>query len=291
MINPFLKTEWLREGRNIRLPLMIIFYIAIMAFIMILFMVFNEESFQQGYYYNTTTYQYQFLIISTFQIVAVVLLTPFNVSRLYIVDKEKNMLEQFEMLPGMPFQYVTAKMFLVLAVHALFFISGLPVSALSCIYTGISGIKLVRLGLMILLYAFWSGTISIFFYTVCSKSVWAFASTIFVQLMFGIGTLMLAEAFRNGSLMMSGSGRIAPEVVAVCLVLLALNPLSSYMGFYGSITGDIGLFGTFCSHLGIDTSDKWFILLFYKMSNLVCLLTGIVFLVLSIWYMDRRKRT
>ena len=191
----------------------------------------------------------------------------------------------------MPFQYVTAKMFLVLAVHALLFISGLPVSALSCIYTGISGIKLVRLGLMILLYAFWSGTISIFFYTVCSKSVWAFASTIFVQLMFGIGTLMLAEAFRNGSLMMSGSGRIAPEVVAVCLVLLALNPLSSYMGFYGSITGDIGLFGTFCSHLGIDTSDKWFILLFYKMSNLVCLLTGIVFLVLSIWYMDRRKRT
>ena len=37
MINPFLKTEWLREGRNIRLPLLIIFYIAIMAFIMILF--------------------------------------------------------------------------------------------------------------------------------------------------------------------------------------------------------------------------------------------------------------
>ena len=291
MINPFLKTEWLREGRNIRLPLLIIFYIAIMAFIMILFMVFNEESFQQGYYYNTTTYQYQFLILSTFQIAAVLLLTPFTVSRLYVVDKEKNMLEQFEMIPGISVQYVIAKMTLVLAVHALLFISGLPVSALSCIYTGISGIKLVRLGLMILLYAFWSGTISIFFYTVCSKSVWAFASTIFVQLMFGIGTLMLAEAFRNGSLMMSGSGRIAPEVVAVCLVLLALNPLSSYMGFYGSITGDIGLFGTFCSHLGIDTSDKWFILLFYKMSNLVCLLTGIVFLVLSIWYMDRRKRT
>ena len=78
-------------------------------------------------------------------------------------------------------------------------------------------------------------------------------------------------------------------MVAVCLVLLALNPLSSYMGFYGSITGDIGLFGTFCSHLGIDTSDKWFILLFYKMSNLVCLLTGIVFLVLSIWYMTEGK--
>lgn len=123
MINPFLKTEWLREGRNIRLPLMIIFYIAIMAFIMILFMVFNEESFQQGYYYDTTTYQYQFLIISTFQIITVLLLTPFTVSRLFIVDKEKNMLEQFEMVPGVSFQYVTAKIILVLAVHVLLFIS------------------------------------------------------------------------------------------------------------------------------------------------------------------------
>ena len=123
MINPFLKTEWLREGRNIRLPLLIIFYIAIMAFIMILFMVFNEESFQQGYYYNTTTYQYQFLILSTFQIAAVLLLTPFTVSRLYVVDKEKNMLEQFEMIPGISVQYVIAKMTLVLAVHALLFFS------------------------------------------------------------------------------------------------------------------------------------------------------------------------
>ena len=291
MINPFLKTEWLREGRNIRLPLMIIFYIAIMAFIMILFMVFNEESFQQGYYYDTTTYQYQFLIISTFQIITVLLLTPFTVSRLFIVDKEKNMLEQFEMVPGVSFQYVTAKIILVLAVHVLLFISGLPVSALSCIYTGISGVKLLRLGAMIFLYAFWSGAISIFFYTVCSKSVWAFASTFFVQLMFGIGTLMLTEVFRNGSLMMSDTGRIAPEIVAVCLILLAFNPLSSYMGFYGSITGDIGIFGTFCSHLGIDTSDKWFILLFYKVSSLACVLVGVLFLSLSVWYMDRRRRT
>lgn len=290
MINPFLKTEWLREGRNIRLPLMIIFYIAIMAFMMILFMVFNEESFQQGYYYNTTTYQYQFLILSTFQIAMVLLLMPFTVSRLFVIDKEKNMLEQFEMIPGVSFQYVTAKMILVMAVHALLFISGLPVSALSCIYTGISGVKLLRLGAMIFLYAFWSGAISIFFYTVLTKSVWAFAATSFVQLMFALGTLVLTELLRNGSLMMSNTGEIAPETVMICLFLLMLNPLSSYMGFYGSITGDIGIFGTFCSHLGIDTSHKWFILLFYKVSSLVCVLVGILFLALSIWYMDKRRQ-
>ena len=49
------------------------------------------------------------------------MLTPFTVSRLYVVDKEKNMLEQFEMIPGISVQYVIAKMTLVLAVHALLF--------------------------------------------------------------------------------------------------------------------------------------------------------------------------
>ena len=33
MWNPFLKVEWLKEGRNIRLPMMLIFYNAILAFI------------------------------------------------------------------------------------------------------------------------------------------------------------------------------------------------------------------------------------------------------------------
>ena len=30
MLNPFLKVEWLKEGRNVRLPMIIIFYNAIM---------------------------------------------------------------------------------------------------------------------------------------------------------------------------------------------------------------------------------------------------------------------
>lgn len=290
MINPFFRAGWLREGRNIRFPLMIIFYVAIMAFIMILFMVFNEESFQKGYYYNTLTYQYQFLIISSFQMAAVFFIMPFSVSRMFLVDKEKNMMEQFDMIPGVSMQYVTAKIFLVLAMHVLLFLAGLPVSALSCIYTGISGTKLIRVIAMILLYAFWSGAISIFFYTICSKTVWAFAGTVFAHLMFCMGTLVIAEILRNGSVLLSTTSDISPGVSNICLFLLLLNPLSSYMGYYGSVTGDIGVFSTVCGMMGIDTSNKWFILLFYKVSNLMCILIAILFLFLSVWYMDRKRK-
>ena len=95
MWNPFLKVEWLKEGRNIRLPMMLIFYNAILAFITILFMFFNAESFQEGYSYDTSAYLYQFLIISTIQIGMIFVLMPFSVWGFYSTDREKHMLEEF----------------------------------------------------------------------------------------------------------------------------------------------------------------------------------------------------
>ena len=100
MWNPFLKVEWLKEGRNIRLPMMLIFYNAILAFITILFMFFNAESFQEGYSYDTSAYLYQFLIISTIQIGMIFVLMPFSVWGFYSTDREKHMLEEFVMIPG-----------------------------------------------------------------------------------------------------------------------------------------------------------------------------------------------
>ena len=143
---------------------------------------------------------------------------------------------------------------------------------------------------MILLYAFWSGAMSIFFYTVCRKSVGAFAATLFTQLMFILGTLVLAEIFRNGSLMMNGSGRIARRWWGLPS-LPAAEPAVCIYGFLWKRDRRYQHFRYFCSHLGIDTSNKWFILLFYKVSSLICILVGILFLVLSIWYMDKKRKT
>lgn len=289
MINPFFKADWLREGRNIRLPMLIIFYNALMAFVMILFMVFNEESFQKGYYYDTSTYQYQFLIICSFQIVAMFFMMPFSASRLFGADKDKNMLEQFEMIPGVSFQYMTAKLSLIIAVNGLIFLSGLPVMTLSCIYMGISGVKVLRLGAMILLYSFWGASISIFFYSICTRAIWAFASTITSYFMFSIGTLIAADLMRNAALVMGASGELPTGASQICLIFLLFNPLSSYVGFYGSITGDVGMFSNLCSYMGIDTSEKMFGLLFYKAASIMCVLVGFFFVALSVWCMEKRR--
>ncbi len=150
MWNPFLKVEWLKEGRNIRLPMMLIFYNAILAFITILFMFFNAESFQEGYSYDTSAYLYQFLIISTIQIGMIFVLMPFSVWGFYSTDREKHMLEEFVMIPGSSKQFIIARVSVIIAVYMMLFISSLPIISLSCIYSGLPWRKIIRLGIMLL---------------------------------------------------------------------------------------------------------------------------------------------
>lgn len=290
MLNPFLKTEWLQEGRNIRLPIIIIFYNAILAFVMILFMVFNEDSFQKGYYYNNSSYVYEFLIISSIQILAVFFLMPFTVSRMFHADKENNMLKQFVIIPGISKQYLQAKIMLILSVNSIMFVSGLPVLAVSCIYTGVSWTIVLRLAIMILMYSFWAGAIAVFFYSISTRIIWGFVGTLFGQMMFIIGTIVTAELLRNGALVMNLGGEIPESVSNLCLILLLLNPLASYMGYFGKLTGDTGVITTFCSHLGIDTSQKIFSLIFYKAASLMCILVGILFLYLAVWNMEKERK-
>ncbi len=289
MRNPFLKIHILIEGRNLRLPLTIIFYNAILAFVMLIFLVFNAETLQEGLYYDTSSSLHQFLILSSIQLGAVFFLMPFYVSGLYVSDREKQMLEQFALIPGVSRQFVEAKIVMVMMTNGLLFLSGVPVIGLACIYTGLGWLKIIRLGLMVLLFAFWSGALSIFFYSVSNRLIWSFAGTITAQFAFMIGTLLVIELCRNGSLFLSRSTTVPEEISAFCLFLLAINPMSSYMGYYGNITGDNGLISFYCSHFGIDASGRMFSLLFYKFSNLACLITGVIFLSLAVRYMNKNS--
>lgn len=290
ILNPFLKTEWLREGRNIRLPLMIIFYNAILAFVMILFMVLNEESFQKGYYYNNSNYVYEFLIISSIQLLAVFLMMPFSVSRLFLADKENHMLEQFAMIPGVSRQYVQAKILLVLSLNSVLFLSGLPILSLACIYTGVSWTIIVRLAVMVLIYSFWAGAIAIFFFSVSTKIIFGFVGAFFGQMMFGIGTIIAVEMIKNGYVLMNSGVELSPSISNLCLLLMLMNPISSYMGYFGKITGDTGLVSAFCNYMGVDASQKIFSFLFYKAAVLMSIIVGVAFLVLSVWYMEKKRR-
>ena len=273
MWNPFLKVEWLKEGRNIRLPMMLIFYNAILAFITILFMFFNAESFQEGYSYDTSAYLYQFLIISTIQIGMIFVLMPFSVWGFYSTDREKHMLEEFVMIPGSSKQFIIARVSVIIAVYMMLFISSLPIISLSCIYSGLPWRKIIRLGIMLFICTFWSASVSIFSFSYCKKGIWAFAQNTVIEAVFILGTILGTEIMRTISISVSG-----------------MDNLAAYMGYYGNITGDSGLMNLYCGRIGIDSSTQAFSFLFYKAASIMCIFMGIAFLALAVWQMEKQAR-
>lgn len=289
-MNPILKMEMIREGRGVRLPMIVIFYNSILAFVTILFLFFNAESLQEGLYYDTSSYLYQYLILSTFQIGMVFMLTPFLVAGFFEEDYESDILNQLLRIPNVAGQYVFAKIFLVMALNLTIFISSLPIIAISCIYCGISLLQLVRLFAMIVIFSFWCGSIAIFFYTTLSRVNGAFFGTLMVESAFLFGTMILEELIRNGSILVSQEMEISSLASKLCVALMALNPLASYFGYYGSITGNVGVMMNVCSRIGIDATDKLFSFVFYKASAVLCILVGIGFIVLTIWRLDKKNQ-
>ncbi len=280
MLNSILKVELLKEGRSIRLPILIIFYNAILAFVTILFIFFNNESMQIGYYSGRASFLTQFLLISSFQIVAVIVLMPLFASTME--DEDRGVAEEIFMIPGVVSHYVMAKISTLVAVNMLLFLSGLPIISLSCIYSGISLLKLFRLSGMVLIFSFWSGSIAVFWFSVCKRQLFAFAGTFFNYILLSIGNLVFLEVVKTAYSSMVPMDKIPDGLRWLCLIINLLNPISIYLGYCGNISGGIGTVVSYFGKFGIDSTATRFSFLYYKAATCMGVLVGILFLALSV---------
>ena len=199
MWNPIVKTEFLREGRGIRLSLMVIFYNAILAMITIMIMLINAQSFSEGYYYDPSTSRFQFVIISSLQIATAVLVATVLSWVLYTTEPSGGRTGQFSTIPGFFRQFVLARLTLILSVNILLFISSLPILLMSAVYSGVGWLEIARLFALILMLSFWSTALSIFCFSISRMNFFSICLNVFLQIIFYFGTYMVA-AMVNGQL-------------------------------------------------------------------------------------------
>ena len=280
------RLEMLKEGRSIRLPILIIFYNSILAFVTILFLFFHNESTQAGLYLNQAGFLVQFLIISSLQILAVFILMPFAVSSME--DTDRAVSEQFMMIPGVARHQIIAKINVLVLTNLLIFLSSLPIITLSCIYSGISLMKIGRLIGLIALFSFWGGSIALFHFSVSRRPLFSFAGTVFTYFMMSVGILLFLEIIRSASLA-SGHGELASWVTTLCLVVNLFNPVVVYVGYFENLSGNVPFITSYFGNFGIDVTSRTFSYLYFKLAILACILVGIIFLSLAIHFYFREK--
>lgn len=288
MLRSFLQIDMLREGRNIRMPIMMVFYNSILAFLTILFIFFNNESMQVGYFTGRSSFFTQFLIISSFQILIVFFMMPFSVG--HFAETEKVVARQFFMIPGVVSPYLISKMFTLVMSNLLIFISSLPIVSLSCIYSGISLWKLIRLFGMILIFSFWSSSIALFFYGMNRRFLVAFGCTMFTYFLFSGGSLLFLEIIRNTQITMGVTGELSRSIRFLCLFVNLFNPITVYMAYFGNLSGNIAMVSSYFGNFGIDATSTRFSFIYYKAATITSILVGILFLYLAVrfFYKDRR---
>ncbi|MBR5046728.1 MAG: hypothetical protein IKX76_00665 [Eubacterium sp.] len=287
MQNSMFRLEMLKEGRKIRLPILMIFYNSILAFVTILFLFFNSESVQVGYYSNHTGFLVQFLIISSLQILAVFILMPFAVASME--DSDRAVAEQFMMIPGVVRYQIIAKISVLVLTNLLIFLSSLPIVTLSCMYSGISLMKIGRLIGVILLFSFWGGSIALFFFSISRRPLFAFAGTIFTYFMMTVGTLLFLEIIRSAALSASAGGRLPSWVTTLCLLVNLFNPVVVYVGYFENLSGNVPVITSYFGNFGIDVTSRTFSYLYFKFAILACILVGIIFLSLAVHFYFREK--
>ena len=289
MMNPLLRAEWLREGRSNRLGVTIIFYNAILALIIIMFMVFNTESFREGYYFDPAVYRSQYFIISAVQMVLILMFMPFSVWGMFINDNDVEMLKRYRIIPGFARKYVFSKIGLIMSITFLLYISSLPILSLACIYSGVAWTEILRLGVMLLYFSFWSGSIAVYSYIRWQIGIRGLTMDVILNMAFFAGTLLLSELIHSLAVLPRG-GQTLPDSSGFCLFLAGLNPLTCIVGYFAAITGDQSIVNAFCSHIGFDNSGKMFSLVFYKLSGFMGVLAGLIFLYLATAFLEKDSR-
>ncbi len=289
MLNPLLRAEWLREGRSNRLAVTIIFYNAILALIIILFMVFNTESFQEGYYFDPAVYRFQYFIISAIQMGLILLFMPFSVWGLFIRDNDEEMIRRYRVIPGFSRKYVMSKIGLIMSIALLLYVSSLPVLSLACIYSGVTWTEILRLGLMLMFFSFWSGSIAVYAFIRRQSGIRGFSLDVFINLFFFMGTLLLSEFIHSVAALSQGAEAVA-DSADICMLLVSMNPLVCLTGYLANITGDNSVINAFCSHIGYDNSGEMFTFTFFKLAGLAGILIGLLFLYQAVAYLDRDAR-
>lgn len=287
MLATLLKTEFLKYGRSAWFPMIVIFCDAILALVTILFMYSGVSAFNDYVYYNASPYLNYFLILSSIEVLFTLLLVPIIVSIMYNGDHDHRIKEQFAMIPGVTLRHTSTRIIVPVVMNFILFLSGLPMLMVACIYSDTSFLKLIRLAGMILAFSFWSASLTTLFHSLLYRLGGALLISFGMHFILSVGVIFMVSMIGNHFLGLADGMSVPLLMTRICLILLLLNPVCTYMGFYSNLTGDISLMSTLCGSVGIDSAGDTFSMLFYKTAMIGIILMAAVSALIACWFAEK----
>lgn len=181
-LNPILKKELRLGSRSIKIPLALMFYNIVLAFIAVI-MIFSINTLSNGTgdAIDFTGFLYIFQIIGWTQLSITLLIVPILSAGSISGEREKQTLEIMLTTPAKPLSIVWGKLLASLSNYSMFIISSIPIMAISFVLGGLNWFALLGFIFMILVVAVLVGSIGVFCSSAFKKTIVSIVMTFLIE--------------------------------------------------------------------------------------------------------------
>lgn len=280
--NPILIKELKIRSRVVRIPILLMFYNAIVALIAVFMFLTSMDIFNGSNYIDYSGMTSLFAGLGIFQCGVVFMLTLVVSANSISGEREKGTLDLMLVTPTSPATVIRGKLYSTIASGGLLIFSSMPVMAISTIYGGVETedvLYLVGTLLFTMLYASSTGILCSSF---SFRSSVAVVTTLIVEAALVIGPFILLSGISR--IMYSGVQESMDIVISLggWVFLLVINPAMPVMGFYDKLLGSSMIMDYFYYLCGIE-EDTAFAYFLQKHFMQCCVGTQIILSIVFLW--------
>ncbi|MDO4554701.1 MAG: ABC transporter permease [Lachnospiraceae bacterium] len=251
--NPILVKELKTRARVVRIPILLMFYNAVVALIAVLMLLASADIFNEGKYVDYSVMTSLFVGLGILQCCIGFLVTLVLTAGSISTEREKGTLDLMLVTGASPYTVVGGKLFSAIMTSFLFAISSLPVLTIGTIFGGISIGDGVYLFFVFFLLSFYAGSIGILCSCFTKRSSLSVVSILIIEAGLMVGPFLLLEGV-NTLFYSKAQGTLDALVSLGGWVFVHLiNPGMLLMGFYDKVIGEDMISNLFFYSYGIDT--------------------------------------
>lgn len=291
-INPILIKDMKTRARIVKIPIFVMVYNAVLAFIAIVMLFSSADTFGTSGRPDYRVMNEVFAGMGIVQCALILLVTLIVAAGSFSNEREKGTLDILLMTPVRTWELVNGKMFAAVLTGFLFTFSSLPILALGTIYGGTDVMDIIYLQCILLIMSLSAASIGLLCSSVSNKTSVSVAFSLVVEAGLLVGPFIFLDFLSTFFYNSYQFGTVMGPFSSISVVLLSFNPVMFMVRFYDRIMGTNSMMDRFNYYYGIGENMSAYKVVneyFPEFSIMMQLILCVVLLFVTMKLMKKRR--
>lgn len=287
--NPIWVKELKTRARVVKIPILLMFYNAVVALIAVFMLFTSVDIFNGGLYTDYAGMTTMFAGLGVLQCGVGFLVTLVLTSNSISGEKEQGTLDLMLVTSASPGTVIGGKLMSAISTSTLFAVSSFPVLAVGTIYGGVNVDDMIYLGIVFFLLSVYAGSAGILCSTLMERSNLSMLTSLVLEVGLIVGPFLILEAI-HGILYSRIQGTMDPTVsLGGWVLILLVNPLMPILDFCDRIFGKSFIMDLFFFQYGIgeETALSYFLQRYFGQC---CIVVQMLLSLLFLWISMKKLR-